>query len=101
MESPNFWVLDLSPSADEVNTRVDGVKRRMPTRLNGTSNLVASTRDVLSDLVGGGLLRVWSNLLLGLLAESLAPERDQYLSRKMGKSWKPYIESDMMIDLSV
>lgn len=73
VESPSFWVVDLSLSRRSVSTilRVDVV--RYHTRLNGTGNLVGSTRDVLSDLVGGGLLRIGSDLLLGLLAESLAP----------------------------
>ena len=41
-------------------------------RLNGTSNTVASSGECLAGLIEGGLLAVRSDLLLRLLAETLA-----------------------------
>lgn len=53
VESPSFWVVDLSPSVESVSMISFGHKKVCLTRLDGAGNFIGSTRDVLSDLVGG------------------------------------------------
>lgn len=53
VESPNFWVVDFSPSVQIVSRVLSKHRNGNLTRLDSTGNLVGSTRDVLSDLVGG------------------------------------------------
>jgi hypothetical protein len=43
------------------------------TWLEGTSNLVGSTSDILGEDLSGGLLRLRGDLLTGLFAEAFAP----------------------------
>jgi hypothetical protein len=43
------------------------------TWLEGTSNLIGSTSDILGEDLSGGLLRLGGNLLTDLFAEAFAP----------------------------
>ena len=62
VESPSFWVADLSPSVMVLVADGgvgEGVRR---TRLDGRGGLVTESGDVLAGLLGGGLLGVGGHL---------------------------------------
>lgn len=73
VESPSFWVADLSPSERRVSKEASRqVQWRKLTRLDSTGSAVSEPSDGLAGLVESRLLGVGGDLLLGLLAESLA-----------------------------
>lgn len=75
--SETSWVVDLESAVGMMvsilcQREIRGRKGRLHTWLNGTSSLVDTSSDVLSDLGGGGLLGVGSDLLGDLLANTFA-----------------------------